>query len=640
MSRIAAFVFAAVVSLLAGAAAAAPAAGTVIGNQATATYNDAGGASRTATSNLVQTTVTQVKSFTLTANGARTAAPGQTVYYPHSITNTGNGTDTYALNAPVSSSFGAGPHTSLAYFADANGDGVPDNATPINTSGALPAGGVFRFVVAGTVPGAAASGDTATITVSVSDTTPATATNTDTTTVANSVLNVTKALSAASGPSPAGPITVTLSYSNTGTAAATNVRLSDVLAGTLTYVAASGRWSVSGATPLTDANDAVEATGIDYRSTLGAGATVTAMIPSVAAGASGNVTFQLNVNASLAPQTINNFAQYQTATQLPANTNTASYQVLQGASVVANGSGTQSANGTAEPVTVASAAAGATFTFADFVWNRGNGTDTFDVTVAANTFPAGTTVTLLQPDGATPLIDTGGAAAPDTGPVPGVGQACPAPLVTDAGPPTACGYKVVVRVTLPANAPAGSYSLTLRATSVFNNAVFDDVIDTLGAVSANTVDATNDRSAPPAGAAIATDGLGASGSTIIRTNNVTPANAVPTPTRFRAWITNTGLVSDTFNLAVVFAATSAAGVAPPALPAGWSVSFRADASGAPADCSAVGAALAATGVVAAGAARLVCAEVIVPAASGGTAIAGNYDFDFTATSARCSRAAT
>jgi len=106
-------------------AAAAPAAGTVIGNQATATYNDAGGAPRTATSNLVQTTVSQVKSFTLTANGARTAAPGQTVYYPHTITNTGNGTDTYTLNTPVATS-GGFTHTGIAYYIDANGDGVPD----------------------------------------------------------------------------------------------------------------------------------------------------------------------------------------------------------------------------------------------------------------------------------------------------------------------------------------------------------------------------------------------------------------------------------------------------------------------------------------------------------------------------------
>jgi hypothetical protein len=115
-------------------------AGTVIGNQATATYNDAGGTPRTTTSNQVTTTVSQVKSFTLNANGARTAAPGQTVYYPHVIQNTGNGTDTYALNAPASSNF-AGPtlpHSGLAYYIDADGDGVPDNAVPITTTGPTP----------------------------------------------------------------------------------------------------------------------------------------------------------------------------------------------------------------------------------------------------------------------------------------------------------------------------------------------------------------------------------------------------------------------------------------------------------------------------------------------------------------------
>lgn len=620
---------------------AAPPAGTVIGNQATATYNDSVGTARTATSNLVQTTVTQVKSFTLTANGARTAAPGQTVYYPHTLTNTGNGTDTYALNAPVSSSFGAaGPHVSLAYFIDANGDGIPDNGAPITSSGAITAGGIFRFVVAGTVPGAAASGDTANITVSVSDTSPATTTNTDTTTVASSVITVTKSLSSNSGPSPAGPITVTLSYANTGTAAANSVQMTDTLNAAFTYVAGSGRWSVSGATILTDASDGVEqavafAPGIDYRSTLGAGATITAIIPSVPAGATGTVTFQLNVNAGLAPQTINNVAQYQTSSQLSVSTNTASYQVLQGASVVANGSNVNSANGTGEPVTVASAAAGSTFAFNNFIWNRGNGTDTFDIAIQANTFPAGTTFALMQQDGATPLINSGGAAAPDTGPIPGAGQpGCTPPFVADTTTvPNVCGYRVVVRVTLPANAPAGSYSLTKRATSAFNNTVFDDVVDTLSAVSANTVDITNDLAAPPAGAALVADGLGATGATVIRTNVVTPAAAASTPSRFRVWVTNTGLVSDTFNMTAVFAATSAAGVTPPALPAGWSVAFFADNSGAPANCTVLGASLTSTGALAPGTARLVCAQVTVSSVASGTAIAGNYDFDFSATSA-------
>src|SRR5207253_6952729 len=105
----------------------------------------------------------------------------------------------------------------------------------------------------------------------------------------------------------------------------------------------------------------------------------------------------------------------------------------------------------------------------------------------------------------------------------------------------------------------------------------------------------------------------------------------PTTTRFRAWITNTGLVADSFNLAATFAATNAAGVTPPALPAGWSVAIRAD--GGAADCSTVGAAITSTGPLAPGTARLACVEITAPAVSSPGAIPGNYDFDVSATSA-------
>lgn len=626
---------AALVAIASIAAHAAPPAGTVIGNQATATYNDVGGAPRTATSNLVQTTVSQVKSFQLAANGSRTAAPGQTVYYPHTITNTGNGIDTYALNAPASTNFaaaGAG-HGSPAYYLDANGDGVPDNATPITTSGPIAAGGVFRFVVAGTVPATAASGNTADLVVSVSDTTPSTQTNTDTTTVASSVITVTKALSSNSGPGGV-TLTVTLSYTNTGTATANNVQITDTLPAGMTYVNGQARWSASGAAALTEANDGVEQAGfppgIDFRHS---GGLVTAIIPSVAAGVSGNVTFQVTIG-NVAPQIIGNTAQYTTQTQTtPATTNVASYQVLQTAAVVANGAAANVANGNAvagsgEPVTIGSAAAGASISFANYIWNLGNGTDTFDITIQANNFPAGHSVQLLQQDGATTLINSGGGAAADTGPIPGRNQACPAPLVTDG---TYCGYRVVVRVTLPTNAANGVYSITKRATSAFNNAVFDDVTDTLSAVTANTVDVTNDRAAPPAGAAVAGDGLGPGSGAVIRTVVVAPAAGAATATRFQVWITNTGAVADSFNLAAIFAATTAAGVTAPTLPAGWSVALRAD--GGAANCSTVGAAVTSTGALAANAARLVCAEVTTPAAASGSAIPGTYDFDFRATSA-------
>jgi len=110
-------------------------------------------------------------------------------------------------------------------------------------------------------------------------------------------------------------------------------------------------------------------------------------------------------------------------------------------------------------------------------------------TVVAGVAAALLWVTLLQQDGSTSLLNSAGTSAPDTGPMPGAGQACPAPLLTDStSSPTVCGYRVVVRVTLPPSAPPGSYSLTLRATSVFNPAVSDDV--TFSAASTRPVSAS------------------------------------------------------------------------------------------------------------------------------------------------------
>ena len=113
-------------------AAMAPA-NSVIGNQASATYVDNTATTRTSTSNTVQTTVAAVKSFTLTMNGARNAPANAQVCYPHTITNTGNGQDTYALNAPTTGGMFA--HSGLVYYLDADQNGQPDTGTPITTTG-------------------------------------------------------------------------------------------------------------------------------------------------------------------------------------------------------------------------------------------------------------------------------------------------------------------------------------------------------------------------------------------------------------------------------------------------------------------------------------------------------------------------
>ena len=58
--------------------------------------------------------------------------------------------------------------------------------------------------------------------------------------------------------------------------------------------------------------------------------------------------------------------------------------------------------------TVPSATQGSTVSFANLLRNTGNATDSFDVTIAANSFPAGSTWMLYQADGVTPLLDSNG----------------------------------------------------------------------------------------------------------------------------------------------------------------------------------------------------------------------------------------
>ncbi len=581
-------------------------AGTVIGNQATATYQDATGTARTSASNLVQTTVSQVKSFTLTANGAKTAAPGQTVYYPHTITNTGNGADTYALNAPTTG--GGFTHTGLVYYVDANADGIPDNFSPITTTGNVPAGTQFNFVVAGVVPAATAAGTTGTIIVSATDTGANTVTNTDTTTVANSAISVSKSMSVTAGPSPsAAPITVTLTYKNTGTQAATNVALTDALPTGMTYVPGSGRWSTSGAIAMNDATGVNDQPGIDYSVT---GTTVSATIASVGGGISGFVTFQVNVNSGLAPTNAGNqalttnTASYVTTTQtVSSNTNSVTYTVGTSASVTAT-----------SPAAVASAPQGGTINYTNIITNTGNATDSFDITVPApgnpgNNFPVGTTFTLLQSDGVTSLLDSNGNGTPDTGPLaPGA------------------SYNVILKITLPAGATGGPYAVSKTATSKADPTKTAVATDTLTAISNNTMDLTQNTArtdSTPAGTAAAgnaaTTGFGPGTVTVVATNAVTPNALNPTTTAFRLFLNNTSAIADSYGMST----TSA-------IPTGWAVAFFND--GGAGTCATLGSALSNSGPVAAGANKLVCAVVTVPATSSGNAPAGVSNFTFLAQS--------
>jgi trimeric autotransporter adhesin len=556
-----------------------PAAGTSIGNQASASYTDGSGAARTVTSNTVNTIVQQVASLTLTANGAKTASVGSTVYYPHVLTNTGNGSDTYTLGA-VNAGGSVFNMTGVTIYAD-NGSGLPTGPA-ITSTGPLAAGSTFKFIVAATVPGTATSGQTNSLTVTGTSVFNAlqTLTNTDVTTVtANAVVTVTKAVSVGSGLPGTGPYTYTLTYTNTGNSTATAVKLTDTVPVGMTMVANSGLWSVTGATALTNATATYGTlpNQITYDFGVTTAGVVTATLSNVAPGQSGFVSFKVNVNSGVAPGAINNTAGLSyndgSGATITGTSNTVPFNVLQVANVTLT-----------PPAAVASANPGSTVPFANTVTNTGNGTDTFNMSLSAGSFPVGTSFVLYKSDGVTPLIDTNSDGIPDTG-----------PLAAGAS------YIVIVKAVLPASAAGtGPFTVNKTAKSVFDNTKSAVGADTLTAIAPATMDVTNN--APIGGGGVVGVGAGPEA-----TAQVTKTTNPGTTTTITVVANNTGPIADSYNLD----ASTSSTLASITLPAGWTVVFKAD--GGAGNCSTTGATITNTGTVNAGASSTVCAVVSVPA---------------------------
>lgn len=557
--------------------AAPPPAGTSISNQASATYSDASGITRTVTSNVVQTTVQQIASLTLAANGAQNATPGSVVYYPHTLTNTGNGTDTFNL---TTSNSGPGfTMASVQIFAD-NGSGSPTGPA-ITSTGAVAAGGQFKYIVVATLPGTATAGQVNNLTVtgtSVFDPTKIQS-NTDTTTATtNAVVTLTKSASVSSG-SAGTAITYTLTYTNTGNSTATAVAITDILPAGLTYTAGTARWSVTGATALSDSGGASGSAPNTLTSgyTLGT-KTLLVTLNQVTAGQSGTISFGVTVAAGTAPGVLNNTAttSYNNgATTVTGGSNTVPFTVLQTAAVTLTGT---TVPGPAAP--------GSTVSFTNTVTNTGNGSDTFNITLSSGNFPAGTTFQLFKSDGVTPLVDTNSDGTVDTG-----------PLAAGAT------YNVILKATLPPNATntGAPFIIAKTATSVFDPTKTATTNDQLTAVANSAVDATNNL---PTAVGVPGVGVFANGEGAAQvTNTLNPGAS----TVFTIVANNTGPSPDSYNLGASTVNTFASVT----LPAGWTVSFRAD--GGAGNCSTTGATITNTGSVASGGNVVVCAVVGVPA---------------------------
>jgi trimeric autotransporter adhesin len=503
--------------------------------------------------------------------------------------------------------------------------------------------------------------------------------------------------------SPAAPATgqlrYLLTYTNTGANTATNVTITDVI-GTgatsgLCYVPVSGFWGPAGGTApnLTDAAGGDPA-GITYvvtnATTCGATQTITAVVASVPPNTTAIIAFNVSVQATAATgtSTTTNIASWTYDPDGPGpggvtpsqNTGPAPHTVTPTASVGANNSLTNTTNGggaAAMPITPGTGgdivppststgnptitqnntatppiAQGSVLTFRNVVWNRGNGPDLFDITVAAgpNPFPAGTTTRLLDRTGTTPLQNNGGAAAVDTGTVPAAGAGCVAPFISVAG---ACGYEVVLEVTLPAgysDPGAATHNFVKTATSSVNPAVSDTVTDQIGQITAATVDLANgDASTPfnpfpaacttgaitplPAGTTAATVqagnncGIGNSSvvgaaAPIITTYNMNPAATA----RYKLYVRNTSAIGDSYQLLYSAGPSALGAFTSAAAPSGWTVQFFED--GGAGDCTTTsGGAVSNTTLINAGNSKLYCAQVTLPATGTGAA-AGTYDVYF------------
>lgn len=496
-----------------GALAAAPPAGTPIGNRAQATYTDATGTTRNATSNLVVTTVEKAYAVRLDANRTQQAGPGALVYFPHTVTNKGNTPDSFTLaanvtggtftlvNDPANSTSG----TVLNIYADENGDGRPDDFTPISVSPVLTADGSanasFSFVVAAQVPeDTTTAGLTSSVGVTATSVgaplaTYGTDSNTDTVTSSNrAVVNVTKSISAHSA-GTGDTITYTLTYYNNGTVDASTLSIADILDSRLTYVPNSVKWNRSAggpSTPITDTAGALGVTGnggdqLTFSltgSTFNFGISAVPFNTSGSSGTTGTISFQVTVNSNAAPGEV---------------TNTATFAYVNGPTLGVNGATNVTGNGVnivpleilpdvlvtkVSQDTIASAYQGATIYFHNIVKNEGTGTDTFNVTVnsaTSNPFPAGTTFILYKgnagsPFAASPLLDTNGDTTPDTG-----------PLAVGAE------YDIWLQVTLPPYANGGTnYTVDKTATSTVavnksDPSAFKIFTDTLGTITASNV---------------------------------------------------------------------------------------------------------------------------------------------------------
>ncbi len=509
------------VSVAGGASAfAAPLAGTEIKNLATVSYEDENGNTYTAQSNEAVITVAPQYRATLENDRTQSSAPGQTAYFPHTLTNTGNTPDTYTLSTD----------TGDLIYLDGNSNGQPDPGEAPITSVTVAPGGKISLIVGHPIASTAVSGSSESVVLSVAsassgaivkdiganldaDTDDATATNNDVVNVTTGpvlVLNKQAVFDEANK-----KVTYTLTVKNTG---GSDARLVDIIDGiplvdhdnnsatpklpltNVTIDAVNGLLDTGDAVPTTVASVDETVIGQDLDGDGAATNTAVDAIKATDAVLAPNTTVSIVYSATYDPAwragaaIENTFITQADNDGVPggATTTTTSnttYNVIpQTYGALADddsvnpadpspgvNDGNDDDNAPANDTQlVDKVASGETVIFTHVVTNTGNGDDILNLAVTNTDFPAGTVFTLWNADGTVQLTDSDGDGIADSG-VLGQNQSA----------------TIVVKAVLPAGqsgAPANGYNAVLTATSSGDSDKADTVNLKLGEITPPAVD--------------------------------------------------------------------------------------------------------------------------------------------------------
>ena len=584
---------------------AQPKAGSSITNIASGDFYDEQGNLQVINSNAVVLTVQAIYALNLQSNQQNIGTIGSKVNFPHVLTNTGNIVDDYKLSLSqlTNDQFNL---DNVAVYIDRDQNGEPDdnnNLLNTTTSFRLEAGEFASLVVVGSIPTNVSANNVAnfTLTATSQHDNAVVMTVSDTAKVVDdAVVQVTKAQSVSTGKTGT-EITYTFSYINTGTAAAQLV-LQDKLPVGVSYQSGSGSWG-NGSASLTDADADIDYTEtvtnatVKYKANNGR---IEFQLSSVAALSKGTVSFKVTVNPN-ALEKVPNTADYQqyktddvnhTTALKSTTTNTVIFNVQQTLGVVLNYSPAD-ANDDGEPNSGANNLQTQNNTFAGtakeiqfdhYVWNTGQATDTYNLSLIKSNVPSCAVVRLYHADGRTLLTDSNGDGIVDTG-----------------GLAAGLSKAIKLGIYFPANCTStASMDFDITAASITDTAVRNSTRDRLiNTLNIGDSDLYNSNNSGFGIGNVADSG----GQALLIKNAAKGADAV-----FPLVIKNNSTVANHYNLYASSASIDINSMST-TLPADWKVKFyNGDAS-----CQALQGEISNTGTLAAGAVKLYCAVVSVPA---------------------------